>query len=103
MVEQVAILRFINRPEVATNEFHSQFSESSTVGQIAGDVQGCLSAHSSQQRIGFLNLKDAFDDIGEKGFDVDAVGHFGVVLNGRGIGVDQHNLESISAESTTGL
>ena len=103
MVEQGAILGFIDSPEVATDEFHSQFSESPTVSQIASDIEGRLPTHSSEQGIGFLNLKDALDDIGEKGFDIDAVGHFGVVLNGRGIGVDQHNLEAISAESTTGL
>ena len=65
--------------------------------QCRRDIESGLSTHSSKQCIRFLNFENALDYLWKKGFDVDAVCHLGVVLDGCWVGIDEDDFVSVSA------
>ena len=73
------------------------------MSQIAGNIESGLPTHSCEDGIGFLNLKNTFDDIWQQRFDVYSISHFWIVLNGSWIGIDQYNLVTIGAQGAAGL
>ena len=73
------------------------------MGQCRCDIEGGLSAHTSKQCIGFLDFENALDDFWKKRFDVDTVGHLGVVLDGCWIGIDEDDFVSVGAQGAAGL
>ena len=103
LVEQITVFRLVDGVQIAADEFHAKALQRAVMRQLAGDVERGLTAHAGEQGVRALGLEDGANRVGKQGFDVDDVGHFRVVLNRRGVGVDQDHLVAVLAQGTHGL
>ena len=71
--------------------------------QFAGDVECGLAPHSGEQRTRPFLFEDLCDGVGQQRFDVNDVRHFGVVLNGGRVGIDENDLVAVFTQRSHGL
>ena len=100
LIEEFTVLCFVDGVQIRTDEFDTQTFQGPVVGKFAGDVQGRLTAHPRQQSARSLLLKNTGDGVGQQGLNVDDIGHFGVVLDGCRIGIDEDDLVAVFPQST---
>ena len=102
-VEQLTVFRFVDGVQVRTDELHAKTFQGAVVGKFAGDVEGGLSTHAGQKRTRALLFQNLGDGGRQQRFNVDDVGHFGVVLDGGRVGIDENDLVAVLTKGTDGL
>ena len=103
LIEQLTVFCLVDSVQIRTDEFDVEALKRPVVGKFTGDVQRGLTAHAGEQSARALLLQNLGNGFGKQGFDVDDVGHLGVVLDGCGVGIDQDDLVAILTKRTNSL
>ena len=98
LFEFVAVLGPFDRRFVRADELDVVAGEDAALGEFHGGIEAGLAAHGGEDRIGPLALDDLLHDFGGDRFDVGPVGHVRVGHDGRGVGVDEDDLEPLLAQ-----
>ena len=103
LVEQFPVLRFVNGVQIRADQFHPKSLQGAVVRKFAGDVECGLAPHPGEQRTRAFLFEDLCDGVGQQRFDVNDVRHFGVVLNGGRVGIDENDLVAVFTQRSHGL
>ena len=103
LLEQVAVLRLLDRLQVGADQLHAELLQRAVLGQGHRQVQGRLAAHGGQQRIGALDLDHPAHHLGGERLDVGAIGHVRIGHDRGGVAVHQHDLEAFGPQGLAGL
>ena len=100
VLEHLAVLRLGDGGRVCAEQLDAHLLEEAVLAQLHGEVQTGLTAEVGQQRVRMF----LFDDLlNRHRLDVDLVSHGLVGHDGRRVGVDQNDLQTLFAQCAAGL
>ena len=103
VLEQLTILRLVDRGRIGAEQFDAVLLEESLGDQLHRDVQAGLSAQCREDGVRALLFDDLLDTRNRHRLDVDLVGHRLVRHDSCRVGVHQNNLESLFPQCTACL
>ena len=103
ILEHLAVLRLGDGVRLGAQQLDAHLIEEAALAQLHGEVEAGLAAQIGQQRVRALLLDDLLHGLDGHGLDVDLVRHGLVGHDGRGVGVDEHDLQALLAQRAAGL
>ena len=103
VLEHLAVLRLCDGGRVRAEQLYAHLLEEAVLAQLHGEVQTGLTAEVGQQGVRVLLLDDLLNGLYGHRLDVDLVRHGLVGHDGRRVGVDQNDLQTLFAQCAAGL
>ena len=103
VLEHLAVLRLGDGVRLGAQQLDPHLVEEAALAQFHGEVEAGLAAEVGQQGVRALLLDDLLHGFDGHGLDVDLVRHGLVGHDGRGVGVDEHDLQTLLAQRAAGL
>ena len=103
VLEHLAVLRLCDGGRVRAEQLYAHLLEEAVLAQLHGEVQTGLTAEVGQQGVRVLLLDDLLNGLDGHRLDVDLVRHGLVGHDGRRVGVDQNDLQTLLAQCAAGL
>ena len=103
VLEHLAVLGLSDGVRFGAEQLDTHFIQEAALAKLHGKVQAGLAAEVGQQRVRALLLDNLLHRFHGHRLDVDLVRHGLVGHDGRGVGVDEHDLEALFAQRAAGL
>ena len=103
LFEQIAILSVSDGIGRSAQNFHIEFIEHARIFEFDGKIQARLSAERRQQSVGAFLLNHVRQKFERQRLHINFVRGVDVGHNRRGVGIDQHNVETFVAQRSTRL
>ena len=97
--EKVAVLGVHDGLHAGAKNLHAVLLESAVEVEFGTAVQGCLSAEGQQDAVGALLLDNLGNEVCINGLEIHLVGNALTGLDGSHVGVDEHRIDALLAQS----
>ena len=103
VLEHLAVLRLCDGGRVRAEQLDAHLFEEAVLAQLHGEVQAGLAAEVGQQGVRAFLLDDLLNGLHGHRLDVDLVCHGLVGHDGRRVGVNKNDLQTLFAQCAAGL